>query len=84
MAPETFYGDAVEQHYAASWMLVHYLLHGDGGAHRVGFVRFLEDKRQGGIGPEVLYQALGVRQEDLAGEFTDYVRALKPGLRKSR
>ena len=84
MDPAAFYGESVKQHYAASWMLVHYFLHGEGGARREGFVRFLEHQRQGQAGPEVLYRDLGVRQEDLAGRFTDYVRALKPGLRKSR
>ena len=82
--PATFYGESVQQHYAASWMLVHYFLHGDGGAHREGFVRFLEHQRQGQAGPEVLYRDLGMGQEDLAEKFTDHVRALKPGLRKSR
>jgi hypothetical protein len=84
MDPATFYSESVEQRYAVSWMLVHYFLHGDGGAHRVGFVRFLEHTRQGQTGPEVLYRDLRVRREDLAREFTDHVRALKPGLRKSR
>ncbi len=84
MDPATFYGESVQQHYAASWMLVHYFLHGDGGAHREGFVHFLEHQRQGQAGPEVLYRDLGMGQEELAGQLTAHVRALKPGLRKSR
>jgi hypothetical protein len=84
MDPAMFYGESVEQNYAASWMLVHYLLHGKGGAHREGFVRFLEHEKQGQTGPEVLYADLGVSREDLARDFTDHVRRLKPDLRKSR
>jgi len=84
MDPAMFYGESVEQNYTASWLLVHYFLHGDGGAHRKGFVRFLEHERQGQTGPEVLYRDLGVPQEDLARKFTDHVRALKTSLRKKR
>ncbi len=82
--PASFYRESVEDHYAASWLLVHYLLHGDGERHRSRFVRFLQRVRQGEADSEALYRTLGMSGTELAREFTDHVRGLKPGLRKSR
>ena len=39
--PAEFYGEGVLERYDLSWVLVHYLLHGDGGRHAEGFRRFL-------------------------------------------
>lgn len=40
--PAVFYGPQASRYYSASWLLVHFLLHGDDGAHAAGFARWLE------------------------------------------
>jgi hypothetical protein len=79
-----FYSENVTEHYAASWLLVHYLLHGEEGGHRDGFPRFLKHEAAGEGGAEGLYEDLGIGREDLERRYSDYVRSLKPNLRKRR
>jgi len=39
--PAEFYGPGALERYDSSWVLVHYLLHADGGRYREGFLRYL-------------------------------------------
>ena len=75
--PAVFYGERIQEHYTASWLLVHYLLHGDEGALVPGFVRFLESDAEGPVSAAELYVALGRTPEQLEEGFRSYVVAMK-------
>jgi hypothetical protein len=75
--PSLFYGDGVEWRYTAAWLFVHFLMHGDGGAHREGFRSYLEQEALGQRGVDLLLEDLGLSAERLDTAYRDYVRHLK-------
>lgn len=69
-----FYRDAtVEQSYAASWMLVHFLFHGDDGALAESFVDYLKLEARGRGGPEAFAEVV----DPTAERIERHVRGLK-------
>jgi hypothetical protein len=74
--PGAFYGSDPELNYSASWILVHYLLHADGGRHRPAFVRHLERERTGGASAEALYGDLGMSATQLHAALADHAKRL--------
>ncbi len=74
--PGQFYGADVDLNYAGSWLLVHFLLHGDDGRYRAAFVRYLSLDAQG-AGPDVLYQTLEVDPQELQAGFFAHLRRIK-------
>lgn len=76
--PGRFYGDEASFNYAASWVLVHYLLDGDEGRHRAAFVRFLEADKRGEGTPERLYRETGLDRDALEAAVRDHAAAMKP------
>ena len=74
--PAAFY-TRPEWSYPASWILVHYLLHGEDGARRPAFARYLVQVSQGNGEPETLLQELGISAEELEAAATDYLKKLK-------
>ena len=77
--PSLFYGDGVEWRYTAGWLLVHFLLHAEGGAHREGFFGYLGQESLGQGGVDLLLEDLGLSAERLDAAYRDYVRHLKAG-----
>ena len=75
--PGVFYGGDVQANYSISWILVHYLLHGDDGAHADAFVRYLEAEAKGEGGSAGLYHELGMSAEELEAGFLTYAKKVK-------
>jgi hypothetical protein len=75
--PSLFYGDGVEWRYTAGWLLVHFLLHAEGGTHREGFFSYLGQESLGQGGVDLLLEDLGLSAERLDAAYRDYVRHLK-------
>jgi hypothetical protein len=75
--PERFYGEGVPLHYAVSWALVHYLLHGDGGAHNGAFAEFLGLVARGQGSPEALYRQMGLNAEELDAAVKRHLKGIK-------
>jgi hypothetical protein len=75
--PGEFYGENAAGYYAASWILIHYLLHGDGGAHADAFSRFLAAEMRDQGGPELLLSEIGLSGAELDSALAGYARRLK-------
>jgi len=63
--------------YSASWILVHFLLHGEDGTHRDAFARYLVQASRGQGGPETLLLELGTNVEELEAAATAHLKGLK-------
>lgn len=72
-----FYGQGVELRYTASWLLVHFLLHGDGGARSQAFIRYLQREGSGGSGAAGLYEELRLQPSALEAAYRSYVARLR-------
>ena len=68
-----FYGPEIRVHYAVSWALVHYLLHGEEERYRAGFIRFMEQNGPTKTGSQVLLESIGTDAESFQSGFTRYV-----------
>ncbi|MBD3867419.1 MAG: DUF1570 domain-containing protein [Acidobacteria bacterium] len=68
-----FYGPEIRIHYAASWALVHYLLHGEDGRYRQGFLRFMENDGPATTGSRVLLESIGADAESFQAGFIRHV-----------
>lgn len=77
--PAEFFGEHAPRHYAASWLLVHFLFHGDDGAHADAFVRWLGRAAHGaGEGDvDALYRELGLTLPELGAALDAHVGRLK-------
>lgn len=73
--PDVFYSQA-RWTYPASWVVVHYLLHGDGGNYRPAFMRYIHVERLGRGGAEALYRELGTNPDDFNTAVTAYLKRL--------
>jgi hypothetical protein len=77
-----FLSESAEERYVASWLLVHYLLHGEEGGHREAFFRYVDLERNGAGGAEALYRELSLDGESLERGLRTHVREIKPEMRK--
>lgn len=75
--PNRFYGENAQQNYGVSWLLVHYLLHGDDGAHADGFLRYLRGETSGRRGPDELYRSIGIDAGELERRLARYLKRVK-------
>lgn len=75
--PGRFYSQP-EWSYSASWILVHYLLHGDDGAHRRAFARYLVRTSQGDGGPQTLLHELRMSAGELETAATAHLKRMRP------
>ncbi len=75
--PREFYDGDFAAHYGASWMLVHYALHGDEGRYASGFVEYLRREREGAGGPEAFYEATGLDPRELDPALAAHVKTVK-------
>ena len=75
--PGTLYGQGAQFHYAASWLLVHFLIHGDEGRHRDGFVRYLKLEAGGEADPEIFFDEIGMSPDELDAAVVRHVKRLK-------
>ena len=75
--PATFYGQATLEHYATSWLLVHWLLHGQDPSRAAGFAEYLALDRRGEGGAEAFFRAVGVAEADLDAALLDHVERVR-------
>ncbi|HKY33203.1 MAG TPA: hypothetical protein VJV23_11750 [Candidatus Polarisedimenticolia bacterium] len=73
---EFYGGDKAADHYAASWLLVHFLLHGRDGALAEPFARYLRHEIETGGDVDDFYRILGMEPAALQSAFEAYVRRL--------
>lgn len=75
-APEVFYGGDVAMHYALSWLLVHYLRHGEPGWAGEEFPTALLYLAEGYPPDAVLQEVYGRTPAEMDAAFQGYVRSL--------
>jgi len=75
--PAVFYGKDSRRYYTASWLLVHFLLHGDDGAHSDAFLRWLSAEARGEGGAQALYRETGLASQELDAAMAAYVKRLR-------
>lgn len=75
--PARFYGQNANVNYAASWLLVHYLFHGDDGRHSAAFSRYLEAEMNGEGGVNRLMSEIGMTPDGLDRAVAAYAKRLK-------
>jgi len=74
--PDEFYsGDPIEN-YAAAWLLVHFMMHADGGAHAAAFVTYMKHEAEAAGGATAFYRDIGMTPDALQAAFDDYVSHL--------
>jgi len=74
--PGQFLSEGSLMRYTASWLLVHFLMQGDGGRYREGFGRYIQKEAAGEPGPAALYEALGLSAADLQTAFEAHVKQI--------
>jgi hypothetical protein len=75
--PASFYGSRARSNYAASWVLVHFLLHGDEGANADHFISYLKLTIRGGAGPHRLFELLGMSAAELDAALELHLKGMK-------
>jgi hypothetical protein len=71
-----FYGPNVLERYTAGWLLVHYLMQADGGAHAGSFMQYLAREIREDTTAEDFYKDIGMNAGQLQEVFAAYVRKL--------
>lgn len=71
-SPDYNQQDRLQRFYAQSWLLVHYLLHGEQGRHRKGLELFLELLRDAVPHQQAFEQAFGVDYAGMDGRLRRY------------
>ncbi len=74
---ELFHVEEELAKYVASWLLVHYLLHGEEGALADAFVKYIKADIEGKGGADVLYELTGRDADALEAGFLAHVKKLK-------
>jgi hypothetical protein len=74
--PEEFYGPGVLERYDHAWVLVHYLLYGDGGRYREGFLRFLAADATGHGDAATLERECGIDLRALDPALAAYIKTI--------
>lgn len=77
--PQRFYSEGANARYGIAWVLVHFLFHGDDGAHADAFVRYLGLEANGEGGPERFYETIGMDADTLDARFERYFSKFKSG-----
>lgn len=72
--PAQFLSEGSLMRYTASWMLVHFLMSGEQGRHREGFMRYVAKEAAGEPGADALYGALGLDAAALQKAFEAHVK----------
>ena len=75
--PGIYYGEAALSNYAASWLVIHFLMHGDDGRHRDDFIRYLEKEARGETGGESLFSAIRMSPRGLDAAVIAHTKKLK-------
>jgi hypothetical protein len=75
--PAVFYGKDSRRYYSASWLLVHFLLHGDDGAHSEAFLHWLSLEARGEGGAAALYRETGLAARELDAAMAAHVKRLR-------
>jgi hypothetical protein len=75
--PSSYYGQATLEHYAASWLLVHWLLHAEEPARTAGFFDYLALERRGAGGPDAFFRAVGIAESDLDAALAAHIAHVK-------
>ena len=75
--PSRFYGGDPDLNYGLSWVLVHYLLHGDDGEHVAAFIRYLDRLSRGEDGPDLLFEELQISPAELDDALARHARGMK-------
>ena len=75
--PRVFYGENLPLNYTISWVLTHYLLHGDDGAHRDAFVNYIKAEARGQGGHEAFYREMGLEPAALDAAVTAHVKKMR-------
>jgi len=75
--PNEFYGEGAFVRYDVSWLMIHYLLHGDDGAHADAFARYIGIDARGQGGPDLLFAEIGMTPEELDAALQDHLKTLK-------
>lgn len=72
-----FYVEEALERYTAAWLLVHFLLHGEGGSLGGPFREYIAMEAAGKGGAEPLYRTLGVSAPELEAAFAVWVKKLR-------
>ena len=75
--PARYYGEATLGHYAASWVLVHWLLHAEDPARTTGFFQYLALDRRGAGNPEAFFRTVGVAESELDAALAAHIAHIK-------
>lgn len=75
--PAQFYGEDTVFHYAAAWLLVHWLLQGDDGVHAEAFLDWVALEAAGKAEPQGLVDALGLSLEEIDEAVIQHAKGLK-------
>jgi hypothetical protein len=75
--PGVFYGSAAAVHYASSWLVVHFLIHGDDGEHRDDFFRYLERDSRGEANAKALFTEIRMSPRGLDDAVAAHLKTLK-------
>ena len=71
---DSFYAEGRDERYAASWLLVHFLMHGDAGAHAAPFARYLAREIREDVTAADFYKEIGMTPEQLQAAFEKHAR----------
>lgn len=75
--PSVFYGEGAAGNYAASWVLVHALFHGEGGRHAEGFAKYIAEAAERGVAEaDALYAATGLDGAGLTALVAAHARTI--------
>jgi len=72
-----FYGDNIETMYATSWILVHFLLHGEQGRHADAFSRFIAIDAEGVGTPRRFFAELALDGAELDEALRRHAKTIK-------
>jgi hypothetical protein len=75
--PLVFYGPDASANYSLSWLLCHYLLHGEGGRHAAAFAAYIQAEARNEGGPGPFYDLLGLDPAQLERDVAAYIDKLK-------
>lgn len=75
--PNSFYGRGVEDNYALSWLIVHYLFHGDDGAHAATFVEWITARTPDDAVGDAILAKLGMTEYELDAALLAHTRSIK-------
>ena len=75
--PADFYGESTLEHYAVSWLVVHWLLHDEDPSVATRFGEYLALDRRGEGGPEALYRTIGIEETALDAALLAHVGRIR-------